>query len=149
MKKSTKWTLGIVGGLMLLGTIKEASNPNGEVVANSGTNRIQGEEDFNNYLRANTIMADYKENEFTANKKYKGKTILVFGGSSKVLLDFSDDPYITLDDEGLRHVRCEINKDDKALGAISEGNSVWLVCKGAGEVSSSPMMRNCRVTQVQ
>lgn len=147
--KGAKWVLIAMGGLMLLAVIQKVTESKGEAPANSESNHVEGEENRMNYTRGRTILDDYKENEFTANKKYKGKNILVYGASSRVQLDPSDDPFITLDSEGFRSTHCEIDKRDGNLNTIKEGNAVWLVCVGAGEVTSSPMLKKCRVTGVE
>ena len=148
MKKSTKLVLGVVGGILVISTISEMNKTNGEAIASSEPTHVEGEDDIKNYTRGRTILDDYKTNEFTADKKYKGKNILVYGASSNVRLDYSDSPFITLDSEGFRSTHCEIDKNDENLNIIKEGNAVWLVCVGAGEVASSPMLKKCRVTQV-
>lgn len=119
-----------------------------EPTANSATQ--EKTPPFSEFIRAENIADEFKKNEFTANKKYKGSVVFLFGESSKVQLDLFDNPMISLDSEefGLGGVQVSLNPKDQYLDKISKGDIVYVRCIGKGEVIGTAMMDKCVVLKV-
>jgi len=156
MKTLGKAILGVFGvfvGLVVLIVVigLAASGSSGETVSGEEHGQVvEGEGNFAACVRASGIISEYQESEYNADKKYKGKTVLVFGVcKGGVQMDFADNPFISLDTEGFTSLNASLVADDQALSVIRDGSKVWVVCKGRGEVIKSPMFGNCRVTKIE
>lgn len=74
------------------------------------------------------LVADYKASESVADRKYKGKVILVSGVISEVYRGFLYTPYVELE----AGVRCNFSdNEDPVMATLSEGQTVSM--KGRGD----------------
>jgi Na+-transporting methylmalonyl-CoA/oxaloacetate decarboxylase gamma subunit len=105
--------------------------------------------DFEDFERAKDIINLFKENEFLAIKKYKGKTTCLFGKTSQVQMDLFDEPFVVLDGGryGFTGLHAELDKNDNRLELIKKGDILLLSCSDAGEAIGSPMFKNCKITK--
>jgi len=88
----------------------------------------------------------YEQNEAAADALYKNKVIQVTGVVTDITKDFTDNTVVML--RGVNeflgvHAELEESEEQKAI-SLSKGESVVVLCRGGGEVISSPMLRGCR-----
>jgi hypothetical protein len=87
---------------------------------------------------------DYRENEFAADLKYKGKTLILSGEVATVQEAFGR-KYITLKSKGMFAIQCFFDESQTSkLAALKSGRNV-LVEGECGGMGLNVEMRNCRV----
>jgi hypothetical protein len=82
-----------------------------------------------------TLHKDYMDNAINADKKYKGKKLILSGAVSKIDREINQEPYITfdLDTYGLESIRIDFDKSEEDnVAALKKGQKVKIVgtCKG-------------------
>ena len=84
-------------------------------------------------LSADQLYREYESNEVAADKKYKGKIVIVYGEIQDIGKDIMDEPYIVIGGEGfLDGVQCSFTKSqESSVASLSKGQDV----KVKGEVS--------------
>jgi hypothetical protein len=92
---------------------------------------------------ARQYEADYDRNEIAADKKFKGKKILLSGIVDSIDKDFKGDGVLTLRGSGLKGVHAQLS--DRGVGAaasFSRGQQVNLVCDGSVRVLTVATLDN-------
>lgn len=91
------------------------------------------------------LYAAYDENEIAADQLYKGKWLLVTGTVESISSDMADEPAIQLLGDGyFTNVHVEGLPVSVAM-TLSKGQSISVLCLGAGEVLGSPMLDKCEI----
>jgi hypothetical protein len=101
--------------------------------------------------KAKDIISLYEKNELSADEKFKGSIVLIYGKSSIVELDFTDTPFIKLDAKnyGFKYLRAEFKKEDSFVKKIEKDDFVYLSCIGAGELTGDPLFNDCRIVYIE
>ena len=124
---------GIIAGSNGKSTVSNLSNGN---VNNLPTVPVKPVEVIK--VSAIKLFSDYKNNEVSADEKYKGKFIDVSGQIGTIGKDITDTPYVTLsaDQYGIDSVQCMFSQSDVSeLSNLSKGQQITL----QGEVSGKMM----------
>lgn len=94
---------------------------------------------------AEELAADYKENEVSADKKYKGKRVIVSAVVESVNKDFKDAVWVGLKtDNQFMPVHAE-GFSAAQVYDLRRGSVVAIICTGAGMIIGSPFLKNCRL----
>lgn len=92
---------------------------------------------------ASDIAQAYKDNEFTADQKYKGKQFIVTGTVDKIGTGAFNSVHIDLDSDDYLGIRLELKNDHRSYaGEVSKGDSVRMACTGDGNIFM-PQLKNC------
>ncbi|SQH36334.1 MULTISPECIES: OB-fold putative lipoprotein [Haemophilus] len=94
------------------------------------------------------LEKEYDKNEARANKKFKGKNLIVSGTIGSIETDLFDHPYIVFKSKNefnFNATQAKFKKSayDKVID-LNKSDKVNLVCEGAGEVAGTPMLDNCQ-----
>ncbi len=96
------------------------------------------------------IVADYKDNEVSADIAYKGKLIDVTGTVDTIGKDIIDTPYIALSDGNpysFERVQCMFTKEQETeLSTVSKGQSITLQGRVSGKLGNV-IVRECRIVK--
>jgi hypothetical protein len=99
-------------------------------------------------LTASELYDDYKANEVTADRQYKGKVIAVTGIVSSIGKDIFDNPYILLSTgEYFEGVQCYPENEDIAASAV-KGNKITLIGRCAGISLTNVLIKECTVEEL-
>lgn len=93
------------------------------------------------------LYTDYKNNEVAADQVYKGRLILVSGKIETIAKDFMDKPYVELYGNGfLESSQASFARgvSEQKIAELIKGQNVVLVCRGAGKILLSPMLKDCQ-----
>jgi len=100
-------------------------------------------------ISAQKLYADYEANEVAADKKYKGKILVVIGEIDDIGKDITDTIYITL--KGNKYfgsIQCFFSKDNEdEIVNLSKGNYVAVKGKCDGKFMNI-LLRGCTLYQV-
>jgi len=102
-------------------------------------------------VNAIQIYNEYKENEVSADKKYKGKLIDVSGEVDKIGKDIMDNPYVSLvtlknSIMNLSMVQCSFNSDkSNELALLKKGTKVIIRGEGKGSMATIVEIGNCEL----
>ena len=92
------------------------------------------------------IEQDYRNNEISADEKYKGMLIVFSGRINSISKDLFDNLYVTVDTgQMFRDIHADMDEDIAALSKLSRGGNIDLVCKGASYSMASPVLSHCRL----
>ena len=96
-------------------------------------------------ISAETLIKDYRENEVSADDKYKNKIIEVTGVVSQVKKESLTRIIVILQKpKTYWGVRCQLNKEYKdEAGELRTGDEITIIGKCAGIKYRSPYLRNC------
>lgn len=96
-------------------------------------------------ITANELYKEYDKNEVRADNLYKGKQLLISGKVESIASNLFDDPEVYLSVSSLfGHVSADFKKSQKdRVIALDKGQSVTLLCTGAGEILGFPLVENC------
>jgi hypothetical protein len=96
-------------------------------------------------VTADELASAYKKNEIAGDQKYKGKKLRVTGVVDGIDSDITDSAVVRLKAKGefLGVSARGLPKDEAAV--LEKGKTVIFECTGAGEVISSPQLRDCKV----
>ena len=96
---------------------------------------------------AETILKTYSENEVRGDKHYKDKKFIVTGMIKGIDSGFGDEPYITFTTKNkysFNTVQARFKKSEQdKLVDLNKGQKIEIYCTGAGEITGSPMLKNC------
>lgn len=96
-------------------------------------------------VSAKQLHADYKENEVSADSKYRGKILRVSGKITQIGKDILDNPFVELatsnEFEGV-HAGFA---NERALGSLKRGQKIAVRCRGKGMTIGSPMLDGCTI----
>lgn len=95
------------------------------------------------------LARDYDSNEIAADKAYKGKALEVTGRITSIDSDVSNDAVVSLNGtNGFNDVRAMGDSDFNDYAAtLRKGETITLMCKGGGEMITSPILINCKPKQ--
>lgn len=96
-------------------------------------------------VSARQLHAAYDANEISADQNYKGKTLEVTGIVESIGSDFSDEPSVNLSAGNEFGWVTASGLATSVAASLSKGQQVTLVCVGAGEVASFPMLSDCEM----
>lgn len=98
-------------------------------------------------INAPYLYAAYKDNEIAADQIYKGKIVEVSGTVGRIRKDFADNAILELmTSNQFESVSAYLKDDSVSFAAtLSPGNSVTVLCRGAGMIVGSPMLKDCSI----
>lgn len=98
-------------------------------------------------INAPYLYAAYKDNEIAADQVYKGKIVEVTGTVGRIRKDFADNAILELmTSNQFESVDAYLKADSVSFAAtLSPGNSVTVLCRGAGMIVGSPMLKDCSI----
>lgn len=153
MKKLFKWILIIFVALVILGLFigSDENNAQQNTQSTSATSEVVEVTEPPIETTANELLKAYKENEISANQKFKDKVLLVKASIESIDADFNDKPVLKLKAGD----QFEFNQPlaslaDAALEQASQlkkGQKIALRCIGASEVAGTPMLKDCTIEQ--
>ncbi|MGP2469958.1 OB-fold protein [Yersinia sp. 2540 StPb PI] len=95
------------------------------------------------------IVDAYEANTIAADRKFKGKMIVVGGVVESVATNFSGDPYVTFTAKNRWHSpRLYFEKTERELDKLanfSVGQKIVSICVGGGDVQKSPILKECTI----
>lgn len=97
-------------------------------------------------VSAEELYADYESNGVAADKKYKGKVLLVSGRVNNIDRDIMDDIYVTLTGDGVfGDVQCMFAEDHVNEAAdLSKGQYITIKGKCDGKLMNV-LMKGCSI----
>lgn len=96
-------------------------------------------------ISSEELYAAYEQNEIAADQLYKGKWLRVTGRVESIDSDLSDQPVIMLLGDGyFSNVHADGLPINIAM-TLSKGQTITVICRGAGEVVGSPMLEDCEL----
>ena len=101
-------------------------------------------------VTAEELYAAYAANEVSADDKFRGKRILVYGPVSSIDKDIADNIVVRLEGGGnsLATVDATIPNSEKSkAAALAKGDKIALLCLGAGRSVGSPRLDRCSFQQ--
>lgn len=156
-KKPLIITLSFIGFFILIFIIgKAGGNSTTSKISNAATTNnstIQKEDKKVETIKVSAIQIynDYKENEVSADNKYKDKLVDVSGEVDKIGKDFMDVPYVslvTLKNEimDLSMVQCKFDKDKMAeLASLKKGTRLIIRGTVNGSVATIVQIEDCEI----
>jgi hypothetical protein len=95
-------------------------------------------------VTARQLFRDYRRNEVSADAKYKDKILAVTGTVGSINKGFTQQAYLVLSTGDFMSVNANLEDSETAKAArLSIGESVTVVCTGAGMVIGSPILHDC------
>ena len=97
-------------------------------------------------VNTQSVERDYEENEFAADRKYKGKTLLINGTIDSINSGINDEPYVVFKSKRIFNgLQAKFSKSasPEKISALRKGKLLTLVCLGDGEIMGTPMLRDC------
>lgn len=134
--------------LIVITAIIEPSGGSGNAVAadtNSATQQASSEsltaEAVN--IDYKTLYKDYEDNAISADKKYRGKKLVLTGAIANIDRDIGQNPYITfnLDEYGAQSIKMSFDDDD-TVAALKKGQKVTVVGTCGGTFASTIVVLN-------
>jgi hypothetical protein len=100
-------------------------------------------------VSAETLVKDYRENEVSADDKYKNKILEVTGIVSQVQKEGLSKIIVVLKKpKSYWGVRCQLKKEFKEEAKeLQTGDVISIVGKCSGLKKESPYLRNCRIDE--
>ncbi|MEQ5223666.1 hypothetical protein ABN242_16830 [Providencia alcalifaciens] len=99
--------------------------------------------DIGNYS-SSEIIADYRNNELYANKKYFNKALRVTGKASEIRADSSGNGIIEMGNTGYSTgLRLHIDGDSEYAINLTKGAPVDVICVGGKLTNGVPVMQDC------
>jgi hypothetical protein len=150
MKKRTLNLLSLAGlavFIVLATATTDTKKNNSEDSSNSTTTTTPKEEkpNYDFKLTAPELLAAYQENEVAADKKYKGKKILVTGVAESINKDILDQSYVTLTGDGyFSNIHCTMKSEDDAA-SIKKGKTYSFLGECSGLIIGSVMLDDCTI----
>lgn len=99
-------------------------------------------------ISAKDFYNEFNNNEFAADKKYRGKLIEIYG-EVQCIGGSTNKPYITIDAGFLSSVWCYFNMSDiDELSKINKGKSITIVGRYYGDKTvTDPNLGNCKIVR--
>lgn len=97
------------------------------------------------FVTAEQAQKEYDANEARADKKFKGKSLVVSGTVSKIQSGFDDEPFVVLKTKNMfqsPQAKFKKSEFDKVID-LNKGQKVKFACIGEGEIAGTPMFKNC------
>jgi len=135
--------------LLIAGMLSVSGNPEINTIIKSGDVKAPTPPSEIIKVTALKIYNDYKDNEVSADAKYKGKTVSVSGQINTIGKDIIDTPYVSLDTEqySIMMVQCMFSQKDLVeLGGLSKGQKVTLQGEVSGKLGNV-LIRGCQVVK--
>lgn len=100
------------------------------------------------FTTATELEQEYDKNEVRADKKFKGKNLIVSGVVESIQSDMLDNPFVVFKSKknlGLKATEAKFDKSayDQVI-ELNKKDKIELVCVGEGEVMGSPMLKDCK-----
>jgi hypothetical protein len=128
---------GIIGATKVPGRIAST--------APAAAPRATPDDDFVS-ARAITLFTEYDENEVAADRKYKGKEVVLTGPIQSIERDAFRNIVVHLQtpNQFMSVLATLQDKYESEAARMKKGDIVSLDCIGAGRVMGSPVLKNCR-----
>lgn len=144
MKKLLKWVLIIFAGLIVLAVLLPQDKDAAAVEATSAADAAEAAAAPAIKVTARDLFKAYEANEIAADSQYKGKRIEITGEIESIASDMFDEPLVQLSAGDFQNVGAQ-GLSKEVAGGLSKGQSITLVCTGAGEAIGTPMLDKCSV----
>lgn len=134
-------------GLLFIGTVSSSKSSNEASTGN--TQETVPETAIT--VTASKLTSDYKDNEVSADAKYKDKLLEISGTVDTIGKDVLDTPYIAFrtdnEYEIVNRVQCMFGKDDIAtLSNVTKGQKITLRGTGAGKLGNI-VVNGCKIVK--
>ena len=98
-------------------------------------------------ISAEELSKEYSENEVSADEKYEGEIVIVYGTIDNIGKDIMDTPYISLEGKGfLSGVQCMFDEsEESSFRGISEGDYIRIKGKVDGKSMGSVLLQNSSI----
>lgn len=94
------------------------------------------------------LVDDYAENTVRADAKYKGQRLVMTAVASRISTDMLNRPYLTLRSGLIVRKQAVANMAPGQSGSVARlraGQTVRLICTGAGDFGKAPVLNDCRL----
>ena len=141
--------IGVAGSLGISGSSSVASTNSSTANTSSGSQPVATQPAIK--VSASKILADYKANEVSADGVYKGNTVDVTGVVDTIGKDFTETPYIDMNDGSpysFSNVHCFFSSSDEPqLAKVTKGQSITLEGQVSGLVVGNVVVNNCQIAK--
>lgn len=97
-------------------------------------------------VKASQLAAAYERNGVSADGQFKGRSLRVTGSVTAVGTDVFNHAVVTLEgnvNPFLQPSAVLVESERSRAGSLNVGQTVILVCTGAGDVIKAPMLKDC------
>jgi hypothetical protein len=101
-------------------------------------------------ITARQLYVAYRDNEVSADERFKDKPILLTGPIDKISKDIFGSVYLVLNAGGLFESAHATLAEESAAraGSFSRGTTISLLCTGSGMILMSPMLKDCQSSDI-
>jgi len=98
-------------------------------------------------ISAEELSKEYSENEVSADEKYEGEIVIVYGTIDNIGKDIMDTPYISLEGKGfMSGVQCMFDESEaSSFRGIAEGDYIRIKGKVDGKSMGSVLLQNSSI----
>lgn len=143
MKKVLKWTMIVIGGLIVIGLFLPEDKNAATAQAEPSAAAAQAAPALQ--VSAGELFRDYEANEVAADQKYKAKRLEVAGTVAGISKNAFDDIYVeiaTSNEFSSIHAQ---GIPEQIAASLQKGQPITVNCVGAGLMIGSPMLDECSV----
>lgn len=144
MKKLLKWVLIVFAGLIVLAVLLPQNKEGDAADATRAADAAEASAAPAVKVSARELFQAYEANEIAADSQYKGKRIEISGEIESIASDMFDQPLVQLSAGEFKYVGVQGLTKEVAAG-LAKGQSIALVCNGAGEAIGTPMLDGCAI----
>ena len=147
MKKILKWlalsAIAIIVVSVIFGNNSSSNTNNSQQTAVDQTTSAEPPIE----TTANELLKAYKENEISANQKYKDKSIRISATIAAIQADIGDKPLLSLkaNDSFSQPQAFLADSAIEKAASLKKGQKVVLLCTGNSEVAGIPMLKDCSI----
>lgn len=140
--------LGLIVSGVIVGSLPTTdeeikADPSSNVVQNEKAKEIMS-------VTAVQLFSDYHANEVSADSKYKDKNLSISGRVAGISKSAFDSIYLELSTQNqFMLVQAHmLDSEHDASAKLRRGQTVTLLCLGNGMVLGSPMLNDCRISDI-
>lgn len=98
-------------------------------------------------ITASDLAQEYKDNEVSADEKFKGKKVAVSGTIASIGKDVLDNPYISFTGEFLQNVTCYFSdENNKIISQLSKGQKITIIGECRGLTLTNVIIQDCKIS---
>lgn len=100
---------------------------------------------FDVRTNASELAKIYEDNEIAGDQKFRGMLIRISGKITSIGSDFQNKPFVTFEIENeFRSPIAKLKENEiNRITKLKKGQTINLVCVGAGEITSTPILQEC------
>ena len=146
IKKNIIIALASFLSLFIIIGVVNSNNNKATPASSTSTSETQANSKSDDFIDVdyNELFNEYKNNEISADQKYKGKKLKITGQISNIGQDILDTPYLKIDTNGISGIRLECKKSDKdKLANLSKGQNITVVGRCDGYSICDVYLKDC------